>query len=98
MLGAMIEEWGGRATRWPPIADDFEHLKQTIREALSMSDIVVINAGSSAGSEDYTARAVADLGQLVVHGVAVRPGHPVVLGVVDHKPVVGIPGYPVSPR
>ena len=60
------------------------------------SDIVVVNAGSSAGSEDYTARAVADLGQLVVHGVAVRPGHPVVLGVVQHKPVIGIPGYPVS--
>jgi len=96
MLGAMIEEWGGRATRWSPVADDFENLKRTLREALSMADLVVINAGSSAGSEDYTARAVADLGQLVVHGIAVRPGHPVVLGVVDHKPVVGIPGYPVS--
>jgi putative molybdopterin biosynthesis protein len=96
MLGAMIAEWGGRATRWQAIPDDYERLKQTIREALAVSDVVVINAGSSAGSEDYTARAVADLGQLVVHGVAVRPGHPVVLGVVDHKPVVGIPGYPVS--
>jgi putative molybdopterin biosynthesis protein len=96
MLGAMIEEWGGRVTRWSPVADDFENLKRTLREALSMADIVAINAGSSAGSEDYTARAVADLGQLVVHGIAVRPGHPVVLGVVDHKPVVGIPGYPVS--
>ena len=96
MLGAMIEEWGGRATRWSSVPDDFECLKRTLREALSVSDIVVINAGSSAGSEDYTARAVADLGQLVVHGVAVRPGHPVVLGVVGGKAVVGIPGYPVS--
>ena len=96
MLGAMIVEWGGGATRWQAIPDDCECLKQTIHEALATSDIVVINAGSSAGSEDYTARAIADLGQLVVHGVAVRPGHPVVLGVVDHKPVVGIPGYPVS--
>jgi putative molybdopterin biosynthesis protein len=96
MLGAMIAEWGGRATRWPAIPDDFERLKQTILEALVTSDIVVVNAGSSAGSEDYTARAVADLGQLVVHGVAVRPGHPVVLGVVSQKPVIGIPGYPVS--
>ena len=96
MLGAMIAEWGGRATRWPAIPDDYERLKQTILEALVTSDIVVVNAGSSAGSEDYTARAIADLGQLVVHGVALRPGHPVVLGVVGHKPVVGIPGYPVS--
>jgi putative molybdopterin biosynthesis protein len=96
MLGAMMAEWGGRATRWPAIPDDYERLKQTILAALAASDIVVVNAGSSAGSEDYTARAVADLGQLVVHGVAVRPGHPVVLGVVQHKPVIGIPGYPVS--
>jgi putative molybdopterin biosynthesis protein len=96
MLGAMMAEWGGRATRWPAIPDDYERLKQTILAAVAASDIVVVNAGSSAGSEDYTARAVAELGQLVVHGVAVRPGHPVVLGVVQQKPVIGIPGYPVS--
>src|SRR6266849_1743643 len=96
MLGAMMAEWGGTATRWPAIPDDYERLKQTILAAVAASDIVAVNAGSSAGSEDYTARAVADLGQLVVHGVAVRPGHPVVLGVVRQKPVVGIPGYPVS--
>jgi putative molybdopterin biosynthesis protein len=96
MLGAMMAEWGGRATRWPAIPDDYERLKQTILAAVAASDIVAVNAGSSAGSEDYTARAVAELGQLVVHGVAVRPGHPVVLGVVQHKPVIGIPGYPVS--
>jgi putative molybdopterin biosynthesis protein len=96
MLGAMIAEWGGRATRWPAIPDDYERLKQTILAAVAASDIVAVNAGSSAGSEDYTARAVADLGRLVVHGVAVRPGHPVVLGVVRQRPVVGIPGYPVS--
>ena len=96
MLGAMMAEWGGRATRWPAIPDDYEYLKQTILAAVAASDIVVVNAGSSAGSEDYTARAIADLGQLVVHGVAVRPGHPVVLGVVHQKPVIGIPGYPVS--
>ena len=58
--------------------------------------MIVINAGSSAGDEDYTAEVVSKLGRLVVHGVAVRPGHPVVLGVVDGKPVLGIPGYPVS--
>jgi putative molybdopterin biosynthesis protein len=96
MLGAMIADWGGRATRWQPVADDYERLKRTILEAVDTADIVVVNAGSSAGSEDYTARAVADLGRLVVHGVAVRPGHPVVLGVVGDTPVVGIPGYPVS--
>jgi putative molybdopterin biosynthesis protein len=96
MLSAMIADWSGRATRWHVVPDDYERLKRTILEAVATADIVVVNAGSSAGSEDYTARAVAALGQLVVHGVAVRPGHPVVLGVVGNKPVVGIPGYPVS--
>jgi putative molybdopterin biosynthesis protein len=96
MLGAMIEEWGGMATRWPPVPDDYERLKQTLLAAVAAEDIVVVNAGSSAGSEDYTARVVEELGQLIVHGVAVRPGHPVVLGVVGNKPVIGIPGYPVS--
>ena len=62
MLGAMMAEWGGTATRWPAIPDDYERLKQTILAAVAASDIVVVNAGSSAGSEDYTARAVADLG------------------------------------
>ena len=57
---------------------------------------MVINAGSSAGREDFSARVIADLGRVFVHGVAVRPGHPVVLGVARGKPVLGIPGYPVS--
>ena len=59
-------------------------------------DIVVVNAGASAGRRDFTASLVGDLGKVIVHGVAIRPGHPVVLGVVDGKPVVGVPGYPVS--
>ena len=96
MLGAMIDEWGGDAVRRPPTPDDYDLLKASIREAVKDHDIVVVNAGSSAGSEDYTARLVEELGELLVHGTAVRPGHPVVLGVVDSKPVLGIPGYPVS--
>jgi putative molybdopterin biosynthesis protein len=59
-------------------------------------DLLIVVAGSSAGRDDYTARVVAGLGTLAVHGVAVRPGHPVVLGVVNHTPVLGAPGYPVS--
>ena len=57
---------------------------------------MLVNAGSSAGSEDYTARVVESLGELVVHGTAIRPGHPIVLGLVAGKAVLGIPGYPVS--
>src|SRR5437016_531842 len=59
-------------------------------------DLLIVIAGSSAGRDDYTARVVAAEGTLAVHGVAVRPGHPVVLGVVGRTPVLGAPGYPVS--
>ena len=96
MLAGQVREWGGAPTCLPPTADDFQLLRQRVAEALESHDIVVVNAGSSAGSEDYTAAVVADLGELLVHGVAVRPGHPVVLGVCRGKPALGIPGYPVS--
>ena len=96
MLAAMIEGWGGEAHRQQPIPDDFGQIKAALLEAVENCDIVVVNAGSSAGSEDYTARAVEELGDLLAHGVALRPGHPVVLGVVKETPVLGIPGYPVS--
>ncbi len=96
MLAAMVEDWGGQPVRWDPVPDDHDRLRSTILEALESTDVLVVNAGSSAGSEDYTARLVEELGELLVHGVALRPGHPVVLGVVRGKPVLGIPGYAVS--
>lgn len=98
VLAGMIEEWGGEPTRLTSVPDDYDRLKSVIRQAAADYDVVVVNAGSSAGSEDYTAQLVEELGELLVHGVAVRPGHPVVLGVVgsDKTPLLGIPGYPVS--
>ena len=96
MLAGLVEEWGARADRLSPVPDDFDQLKSALVDTVRDHDIVIINAGSSAGSEDYTARIIEDLGNLVVHGVAYRPGHPVVLGLVDNRPVLGIPGYPVS--
>ena len=96
VLAGMIEEWGGSAEVWQPIPDDYDALLNGVREAAGRHDIVLVNAGSSAGSEDYTARVIEALGELVVHGAAIRPGHPIALGVVRHMPVLGIPGYPVS--
>ena len=96
MLAAMVEDWGGIATRHAPVSDDFDLLVRAVSSAVSESDIVIVNAGSSAGAEDYTSKVVSHLGELVVHGVAIKPGHPLVLGVVESKPVLGIPGYPVS--
>ena len=107
VLAAQIEAWGGEATRFPILPDDLGRLKQAVAQAAADHDLVLINAGSSAGSEDFTARVVAELGELLVHGVAVRPGHPVILGMLGRqgaseeafppgRPVIGVPGYPVS--
>ena len=71
-------------------------IRDAVAAALVDHDLVVVNAGSSAGSEDYTASIVHELGTLCVHGIAMRPGHPVILGVAKGKALVGIPGYPVS--
>ncbi len=96
MLAAMIQEWGADAVREEAVPDDFAQLRAAVLAATESFDVILVNAGSSAGSEDYTSRVVEDIGDLVVHGVAIRPGHPVVLGVVRRKPVLGIPGFPVS--
>ena len=96
VLAGMVEEWGGEATTLQVVPDDFDTLLNEVRDAAQQHDIVLVNAGSSAGSEDYTARVIETLGELVVHGTAIRPGHPVALGVVEGKAVLGIPGYPVS--
>jgi putative molybdopterin biosynthesis protein len=100
VLAAQVEEWGGEPARFPNTPDDYNLIKKRVNEASRDHDLVLLVAGSSAGSEDYSARVVEDLGDLLVHGIAVRPGHPVILGMIDNKtgttPIIGVPGYPVS--
>lgn len=96
VLGALAEEAGAVVTRMPIESDVRAAIKTTVELALATHDLVVVNAGSSAGSEDFTASIVAELGTLCVHGIAMRPGHPVILGVANGKAIAGIPGYPVS--
>lgn len=96
ILGAFVREWGGTPVRYPRVRDDSELLKQAIRHAAKECDLVAIIAGSSAGEHDLTADVVAGAGELWVHGIDVMPGKPAVLGEVGSKPVVGVPGYPVS--
>jgi putative molybdopterin biosynthesis protein len=101
VLAAQVEQWGGVATRWPIVPDDRARLEAAVAEAAASHDLVLLNAGSSAGSEDYSALIVKTLGQLLVHGIAVRPGHPVILGLLGKPgaarvPIIGVPGFPVS--
>jgi putative molybdopterin biosynthesis protein len=96
VLGGMAEESGCIVTRLPIERDVRTSILAAVEKALAENDIVVVNAGSSAGSEDFTASIVGELGRLCVHGIAMRPGHPVILGVARGKAIAGIPGYPVS--
>jgi putative molybdopterin biosynthesis protein len=96
VLAGQVREWGGAPTRLPITRDERDLIRDRVLEALAEHDVVLVNAGSSAGSEDYTAGIVRELGELLVHGVAIRPGHPLILGVAQGKALIGIPGYPVS--
>lgn len=108
VLASQVKQMGGETTRYPITKDDFDLICQRVAEAAQTHDIVLLNAGSSAGAEDFSSKVVEKLGTLLVHGVAVRPGHPVILGMIDRGqqtmvdgqssmvPIVGVPGYPVS--
>ena len=82
MLAAQVEAWGGEPRRLAIVPDDFDRLRAAAASVADY-DLVLLNAGSSAGSEDYTARVIGSLGEILVHGIAVRPGHPVVIGMID---------------
>lgn len=102
VLAAQVNSWGGIARRFPITVDDRQAIHQRVLEAAEEHDLILLNAGSSAGSEDFSASVVEELGELLVHGVAVRPGHPVILGMIavpgkgGKIPIIGVPGYPVS--
>ncbi len=96
ILAGLVAEAGGIPEVRPIVPDDPAALTQALQEAVAAGDMVLVNAGSSAGTEDYTYQAIAALGEVLVHGVAMMPGKPTLLGVVAGKPVIGNPGYPVS--
>jgi putative molybdopterin biosynthesis protein len=96
MLAKTLEGWGAEARIFPIIPDDMEKITAAVEKSLEDCNLVLILAGSSAGSRDYTSTVVSRIGELLVHGIAMKPGHPVVLGIAGTIPLIGIPGYPVS--
>lgn len=96
MFAALVAEYGGLPRRYSPVADDYGLLKEAIQTALTECDLVVIGAGSSAGTEDYSRGLIEELGTLLFHGVAIKPGKPAIFGRAGEKPLICIPGYPVS--
>lgn len=96
IFSAMIAGWGGTAKTYPIVKDDPEALTAALTGAARECDLVVLNAGSSAGREDYSAAVMGRVGEVLCHGLAIRPGKPAILGRMGAVPVLGVPGYPVS--
>lgn len=97
VLASMAAECGAECTLAGTVPDVLENLKEAVTSGLDAGyDVILTIAGSSAGSEDFTPAALAQLGELLVHGVTVMPGKPTLLAAVKDRPVVGVPGYPVS--
>lgn len=96
MAAAFLEERGVSWTRLPLTRDDPDHIRAALEQAASENDLVIISAGSSAGTRDFTAPVIRDLGEVLIHGIEIKPGKPAIIGRIDDTPVIGLPGYPLS--
>jgi putative molybdopterin biosynthesis protein len=110
VLAGQVQTWGGQCDRFGIVRDDLAAIREAIAKAAEGHDLILLNAGSSAGREDYSAQAIQALGEVWVHGIAVRPGHPVILGRVrvpsraaasgretpGEVPIIGVPGFAAS--
>jgi molybdopterin molybdotransferase len=97
-LSTVINNDGGIPVRKGIIKDDYSQLRRTIEESLSEADVVVLSGGSSVGARDLTAKVINDIGKpgVLIHGVSIKPGKPTIIGIVNKKPVFGLPGHPVA--
>lgn len=96
IFSGIIKNWDCIPKVYPIVKDNLESIKKALLNASSECDIVIINAGSSAGREDYSSTAINETGKLIFHGVAIKPGKPAIFGIVNSRPIIGVPGYPVS--
>ena len=96
VINGLLNNIGVNTETSPIIKDNKELIKNEISNSIKKYDLVIVSAGSSAGSEDYTKEIISELGEVIVHGVSIKPGHPVILGKINDKPVIGLPGYPIS--
>lgn len=96
MAAAILAEAGVETHRYPIVPDDYDLIRDAVRLGVAENDILLVSAGSSAGTRDYTADIIQDLGEVLAHGVAIKPGKPVIIGRIGGKPVIGLPGYPLA--
>ena len=96
IFSAMLSGWGAVPKTYPIVPDRFDAISEMLARAVEECDMVILNAGSSAGRDDYSCAAVEKAGELLFHGIAIKPGKPAILGLHGTKPILGVPGYPVS--
>lgn len=96
IFSAMVRQWGAEAEVYPIVPDKFDQIKAMVEKAAAECDLVILNAGSSAGREDYSTRVIREIGEVLYHGIAIKPGKPAILGCKGSVPILGVPGYPVS--
>jgi len=96
MLQAMLTAFGAEVKFYGIIRDEEALLEETVRRAARECDAVLLSGGSSVGVKDAACRIIESLGQLLLHGIAMKPGKPTILGKAGQKPLVGLPGHPVA--
>ena len=96
IFSAMVRQWGAEAKVYPIVPDKFDAIRDMVAKAAEECDLVILNAGSSAGRDDYSTRVIRELGEVLYHGIAMKPGKPAILGCKGDTPILGVPGYPVS--
>ena len=92
----MLSAWGAEARTYPIVPDKYHEIRDMLEKAAGECDMVLLNAGSSAGRDDYSVTAIREVGQVLYHGIAIKPGKPAILGYKGAVPILGVPGYPVS--
>ncbi len=96
MAAAYLSSIGAACRRYPITRDEPGLIREAIGQAVTENEITIVSAGSAVGTRDYTAQVIGELGEVLVHGVAIKPGRPVIIGKINGKPVIGMPGYPLS--
>ncbi len=96
IFSALMRETGCECTEYGIVRDCYEDIYASVVRAVSENDIVLISGGSSAGTRDMTAQIIASLGEVYVHGIALKPGKPTIIGKIYGKAVFGLPGHPAA--
>ncbi len=96
IFSAMLRDWGAEPKIYPIVPDQPDRIRDLLSRAAAECDMVLLNAGSSAGRGDFSVSAIREIGEVLYHGIAIKPGKPAILGYKNNVPILGVPGYPVS--